>query len=309
MRRGWAELPQVRRAQATDAESVVGFVTTHPGVSTDVHLSTSTALAVALSSAIRMRAPREHASSAQNGSRVGVLGLTRTSAPRAVGASRSNLSTYQLTSDDPELRSHVVAGDRPLVVGRFAEFGHGSDAPSVADAVGDLDPHDRQLALAYLENGVAVNAVPGFERDVLDDTDTGLSPSLLTDGQRVWRRDLIHYVRKYSVGLGARLCPIASIGSGASGRSGDPRRTTPWDRSVGGAGGEGRDSVMPDTTLVPLRAVGRTCETSIPLGVDQGSDSVQALIRPTVIWRGLPRVFASRRTVGRRRSGVRTWSS
>ena len=97
-------------------------------------------------------------------------------------------------------------------VAPFAEFGESGG--SIRDAVGLLPPSDRDSVLAYLAAGVPFSAVPGSDNDVIDGEPTLLSPSDLTDGRFVWRRDLAHYVRKYDVGLNEDF--LAHVRTGAA---------------------------------------------------------------------------------------------
>ena len=89
----------------------------------------------------------------------------------------------------------------PIFLGRFREFGVEESAPSIVDALGRLDDEVRVIVADYLTEGVALTAVPGSGRDVLDGEPLMLSSALLTDGVFVWRRYLSHYVRKYGVEL------------------------------------------------------------------------------------------------------------
>lgn len=102
----------------------------------------------------------------------------------------------------------------PVLIGEFEELGAPGSAPRMADSVGYLSNDDRELVVRYLERGVAISATPGTEVDVLDGAQVDLTPSLLTDGEHVWRRDLIHYVRKYGVAVPESF--LAVVRSGAS---------------------------------------------------------------------------------------------
>lgn len=86
-------------------------------------------------------------------------------------------------------------------IGEFRELGGGDGAPSIRDSVGALDAPDRHLVAAYLRSGVALSAVMGFDRDVLDGSVATETSSLMTDDVFLWRRDLAHYVEKYGVAL------------------------------------------------------------------------------------------------------------
>ncbi|HEY5199887.1 MAG TPA: hypothetical protein VIJ31_03175 [Acidothermaceae bacterium] len=83
----------------------------------------------------------------------------------------------------------------------FQEFGDGSDAPSLGESLGVLDPQDRMRIASYLDGGAVVSAVPGYDKDLLDGSILGLTGSRHTDGTYVWRHHLKHYVVKYGVGL------------------------------------------------------------------------------------------------------------
>ena len=85
-------------------------------------------------------------------------------------------------------------------IGEFREFGY-PHAPSMADAVEQLTEDVRVTVERYIRNGVTVAAVPGSSRDVLDGATHLVSPSLLTDGTYLWRKDLAHYVNKYGIAL------------------------------------------------------------------------------------------------------------
>lgn len=103
---------------------------------------------------------------------------------------------------------------RPVtLVGEFAEFGDGPNAPSLEQAVGKLDASARERVATYLDAGLAVSAVPGFEPDVIDGSAVQLSRAHLTDGAFIWRRDLSHYVRKYGVGVPDALLRKAMAGA------------------------------------------------------------------------------------------------
>ena len=71
----------------------------------------------------------------------------------------------------------------------------------MADAVEQLAADVRASVERYIRNGVMVAGVPGSSRDVLDGEMHLVSPSLLTDGTYVWRKDLAHYVNKYGIAL------------------------------------------------------------------------------------------------------------
>jgi hypothetical protein len=85
------------------------------------------------------------------------------------------------------------------VIAAFVEFGE--PGGSIRDAVNRLSPSERESVATYLEGGVLVSAVPGSGNDVLDGEPVALPPSLRSDGHFIWRSDLVHYVRKYGVGL------------------------------------------------------------------------------------------------------------
>ena len=101
----------------------------------------------------------------------------------------------------------------PKSIGEYEELGALGDVPRMADSVSYLSKEDRELVVRYLERGVAIAATPGREADVLDGAPVDLTPSLLTDGEYVWRRDLIHYVRKYGVAVPDTF--LAAVRSGA----------------------------------------------------------------------------------------------
>ena len=67
---------------------------------------------------------------------------------------------------------------------------------SLRDAIGGLVGPDREAAARYLDGGVLISAVMGFERDVLDGSLATLTRSHLTDGEHIWRHELVYYVRK-----------------------------------------------------------------------------------------------------------------
>ena len=103
---------------------------------------------------------------------------------------------------------------KPIVVGAFRELGGDANSPSIRDEIGRIAQADRPTVAAYLDGGIPLTAVPGSDRDAIDGSVVVRSPSILTDGVHLWRRDLAHYVEKYGVGLQASI--LASIRAGHS---------------------------------------------------------------------------------------------
>jgi hypothetical protein len=74
--------------------------------------------------------------------------------------------------------------------------------PSIFDATPPLTPEVVRIALAAFECGVPVFNVMGASADPFEPGVyiTG-GPSLVSDGQWVWREDTPHFVRRYGVRL------------------------------------------------------------------------------------------------------------
>lgn len=90
------------------------------------------------------------------------------------------------------------------VVGLFRELGPGI-APSVTsihEVIGALDHDITDMIGKYLDRGVPVFDVMEATVDPLDrSTRIVGGPSLLSDGEWVWRNDLSYFVRKYRVAV------------------------------------------------------------------------------------------------------------
>jgi hypothetical protein len=90
------------------------------------------------------------------------------------------------------------------VVGIFRELGReiSSSAASVFAAAGALSPDVSEALANYLESGIPVFDVMGGTFDPFDRSKTIVGgPSLLSDGEWVWRDDLAYLVRKYRVAV------------------------------------------------------------------------------------------------------------
>jgi hypothetical protein len=88
-------------------------------------------------------------------------------------------------------------------VGFFREMEDASgDEPSLADAVGGLDPEIKERVAHYLRGGAVLLAYFNLSEDVLDDARLPIGPAeIRTDGEWVWPSDLAYYVERYGVGL------------------------------------------------------------------------------------------------------------
>ncbi|MFI9616043.1 hypothetical protein ACIHCM_30920 [Streptomyces sp. NPDC052023] len=91
-------------------------------------------------------------------------------------------------------------------LGFFSELHPGWGLPpdgSIRDAVGTTGDPDEASIVAYLRGGTGIWSEMGAEPDVLDPVGPSLTgaASLYTDGEWIWREDLIYYVVKYHVTL------------------------------------------------------------------------------------------------------------
>lgn len=65
--------------------------------------------------------------------------------------------------------------------------------------------------LGYLESGYTLIDMMGRESDILDDeTSIPGGSSIMTDGEWIWRQDLIYYVRRYSLHLPYEFASVAT---------------------------------------------------------------------------------------------------
>lgn len=96
------------------------------------------------------------------------------------------------------------------MIADFEEFG-GPDG-TIRAVLDRLSAPERESVGRYLEGGLLISAVPGSTRDVIDGEPVPTPPSLRTDGRYVWRSDLVHYVRKYGVGLPSEFLNLVRSG-------------------------------------------------------------------------------------------------
>ena len=91
-----------------------------------------------------------------------------------------------------------------LVVGLFRELTREKKGflPSIYDAKGKLSAPEASQVAAFLRKGIPVFDVMEATPDPFDaKTFVKGGPSLLSDGNWVWREDLAHYVERYQIGL------------------------------------------------------------------------------------------------------------
>lgn len=89
-------------------------------------------------------------------------------------------------------------------IGLFKELEpHGHPGlPSIHDALGRLDPEVKDQVVSYLQSGQGVDDTLCSSRDPLDPTKSFPGgPSLVSDGEFVWREDLQYFVERYAVAL------------------------------------------------------------------------------------------------------------
>lgn len=87
------------------------------------------------------------------------------------------------------------------LAGFFCELtGKGESIQSHRSLVGACDS---QKVAGYLADGIMFYAVMAAEQDVLSDAENFIpgAPSLLTDGEWVWRSDYSYYVGKYGIAV------------------------------------------------------------------------------------------------------------
>ena len=90
------------------------------------------------------------------------------------------------------------------VIGLFREINHGCDPSlqTIHNESGVLSDDEAKLISKYLRNGIPVIDIMGASIDPLDQSIVMPGgPSLVSDGDWVWRQDLAYFVEKYKVRL------------------------------------------------------------------------------------------------------------
>ncbi|WP_433592828.1 hypothetical protein [Nocardia sp. CA-145437] len=81
-----------------------------------------------------------------------------------------------------------------------------AELPALLDSTSDHQVEDQYLVVAYMKAGTPVFDVLGDVTDLLDPTKSIRSgPSLVSDGEWIWRVDSIHYVENYAVEVPAEF--------------------------------------------------------------------------------------------------------
>ncbi|MFE3188715.1 hypothetical protein ACFXHA_06870 [Nocardia sp. NPDC059240] len=78
------------------------------------------------------------------------------------------------------------------------------ELPALRDSYTSWPIEDRKLVAEYMKAGTPVFDVAGDVTDLLDTTRTIRSgPSLVSDGEWIWRMDSIHYLETYALAIPA----------------------------------------------------------------------------------------------------------
>jgi hypothetical protein len=98
------------------------------------------------------------------------------------------------------------------VIGLFRELERGADrsVPSIHSAKGTIGEEEADAVANYLDSGVSIFDAMEANVDPFDPKESiAGGPSLISDGEWIWRRDLSYFVRRYRVGLPSEFIKFA----------------------------------------------------------------------------------------------------
>ena len=84
-------------------------------------------------------------------------------------------------------------------VGQIREL-NGDSFPPLRNLIGKPNKKKAEI-LSYLRNAEIIAAAPGIMKDVLTGKSTGREMLLYSDGNFVWRSEVIYYVEEYDMEL------------------------------------------------------------------------------------------------------------
>ncbi|MFE4455832.1 hypothetical protein ACFROC_00610 [Nocardia tengchongensis] len=100
----------------------------------------------------------------------------------------------------------AAGGLKPVGIYREMFRTEREELPALRESGAGEPIEDRKLVVQYMKAGTPVFDVPGDVSDLIDPAKSIRSgPSLVSDGEWIWRVDSIHYLENYTVAIPAEF--------------------------------------------------------------------------------------------------------